>query len=69
MPQSEYAKYFARDKSGAYVGSEAERSWSEEELDERYGKYKSALPPAPMRAGSALKDGGGFGAIAGYGNF
>jgi hypothetical protein len=53
MPRSEYAKYFARDKSGAYIGTEEERSWTEEELEERYGAYKSALPVAPMRIESA----------------
>jgi hypothetical protein len=68
MPQSEYAKYFARDKSGAYIGTEEERSWTEAELDERYGGYKSALPVAPMRVGSALTSGGGWSAVAGYGN-
>jgi len=66
MPRSEYTKYFARDKSGAYVGTEEERSWTEEELEERYGAYKSVLPVAPMRLGSALVNGGGWSAIGGY---
>jgi len=41
MPKSEYSKYFAHDKSGAYIGTEAEQSWTEEELDERYGAIRA----------------------------
>jgi hypothetical protein len=67
MPQSEYAKYFAKEKAGNYIGTEPQREWTEAELDERYGKYKSSLPNAPMRGGSALNDGGGWAFRGGYG--
>jgi hypothetical protein len=67
MPQSEYAKYFARGENGAYIGTEEERNWTEAELDERFGRYKSALPAAPMRVGSALTSGGGWAAFTGIG--
>jgi hypothetical protein len=69
MPQSEYAKYFAKDKAGNYIGTEPQRDWTGAELDERYGQYKSMLPNAPMRMGSALKDGGGWGSVAGFGTY
>jgi hypothetical protein len=69
MPQSEYAKHFAKDKAGNYIGTEPQRDWTEAELDERYGQYKKMLPNAPMRNGSALKDGGGWGSVAGFGNY
>jgi hypothetical protein len=62
MPQSEYAKYFAKEKAGNYIGTEPQREWTEAELDERYGKYKSSLPNA-----SALNDGGGWAFRGGYG--
>jgi hypothetical protein len=67
MPQSEYNKYFAKDKAGNYIGTEPQREWTEAELDERYGKYKSTLPMAPMRVGSAWKEGGGWASYGGFG--
>jgi len=39
MPRGEYLKYFARDQDAQYIGSEPEREWTEEELDDTYGKY------------------------------
>ncbi|KAE9372074.1 hypothetical protein N431DRAFT_439190 [Stipitochalara longipes BDJ] len=42
MPRREYQKYFARDLKGNYIGSEPFRRWTEEELDELYGRYKPA---------------------------
>lgn len=39
MPRSEYLRHFKLDNAGNYVGTEEERSWTAEELDQRYGKY------------------------------
>jgi len=39
LPRCEYVKHFARDENGNYVGTEEERSWSEEQLDADYGRY------------------------------
>ncbi|CZT00414.1 uncharacterized protein RAG0_08447 [Rhynchosporium agropyri] len=40
MPRRDYQKWFARDVKGIYVGSEEHRRWTEEELEETFGKYK-----------------------------
>jgi hypothetical protein len=40
MPRREYQKFFARDLKGEYIGTEPYRQWKEEELEEKYGKYK-----------------------------
>jgi hypothetical protein len=40
MPRREYQKYFARDEKGEYIGTEPYRQWTEEELEQKYGKYK-----------------------------
>ncbi len=58
MPQSEYKKDFATDKAGSYIVTEAQWDWTDAELGQRYAKYKSALPHAPMRSGTALNEGG-----------
>jgi hypothetical protein len=47
MPRGEYLKYFAR-ADGVYSGTEPERQWTEEELEEKYGKYKN-LRHAPAK--------------------
>lgn len=39
LPRSEYLKNFARDNNNNYIGTEAEKVWSEEDLDAVYGKY------------------------------
>jgi hypothetical protein len=44
MPRGEYLKHFARDRTGAYVGTETQRDWTEEELDLKFGMYKDAKP-------------------------
>lgn len=41
MPRNVYLKHFARGLKGEYTGSEPYRRWSEEELEEQFGKYKS----------------------------
>jgi hypothetical protein len=40
MPRGEYKKYFAKDKDGKYIGTEPQRSWTAEELDEEFGQYQ-----------------------------
>ena len=40
MPRREYQKYFAKDLNGVYIGTEPYRRWTEEELEETFGKYK-----------------------------
>jgi hypothetical protein len=40
MPRGEYLKHFARDRQGAYVGSEPEQKWTVGELEERFGRYR-----------------------------
>lgn len=40
MPRREYLKYFARGLKGEYIGSEPERRWTEEELEEKFGEFK-----------------------------
>lgn len=37
-------KYFARDRYGNYIGTERERRWSEEELDDSFGTYHRQHP-------------------------
>lgn len=43
MPRREYKKYFARDKNGNYVGTEPQRQWTEDELQEQFGQYDKKL--------------------------
>lgn len=43
MPRAEYLKHFAKDYDGKYIGTEPQKEWTAEELDERYGKYKKDL--------------------------
>lgn len=45
VPRSEYRKHFARDKNNIYVGTEPERMWTIEELDEEFGMYQDLPPP------------------------
>lgn len=40
MPRREYHRYFLRDASGNYAGSEPERPWSEAELMQEFGAYQ-----------------------------
>jgi hypothetical protein len=43
MPRREYKKWFARDLTGEYIGSEPYRQWGEAELEETFGKYRPAV--------------------------
>lgn len=43
MPRREYKKYFAKDKEGQYIGTEPQREWTEEELEDEFGQYQKKL--------------------------
>lgn len=43
MPRRDYLRWFARDIHGNYVGSEPERAWTEEELDEAFRRYAKCI--------------------------
>ncbi|KAH6711817.1 hypothetical protein BKA61DRAFT_578247 [Leptodontidium sp. MPI-SDFR-AT-0119] len=45
MPRSEYLRYFARDKNNKYIGTEPERRWTEQDLEEEFGVYQDLPPP------------------------
>jgi hypothetical protein len=45
MPRREYLKYFAKDDDNNYVGTEPQKSWTDEELDKMFAKY--VPPPLP----------------------
>jgi hypothetical protein len=40
MPRVEYLKHFAHDENGRYIGREAQRSWTEKELEIKFGTYQ-----------------------------
>jgi hypothetical protein len=40
MPRGEYLKYFAKDFDGAYIGTEPQKKWTEEELEDQFGQYR-----------------------------
>ena len=61
MPRSECERFFARDEKGSYIGTEEQRTWTEQELEDRYGKYKTALPRAPLKYQSPAQVTGGYG--------
>jgi hypothetical protein len=44
MPRSDYLGYFARNEVDEYVGTEPERSWNDEELEEAFGRYRDFQP-------------------------
>lgn len=43
MPRGEYKKHFAKDNSGRYIGTEPQREWTEEELEDEFGQYQKDL--------------------------
>ncbi|KFY92800.1 hypothetical protein V500_04027 [Pseudogymnoascus sp. VKM F-4518 (FW-2643)] len=43
MPRREYKKFFAKDKDGKYIGTEPQREWTEEELEEEFGQYQKEV--------------------------
>jgi hypothetical protein len=44
MPRAEYLKHFAHDAKGMYVGTEAQRSWTEKGLEIEFGEFRDAPP-------------------------
>lgn len=46
MPRGEYLRHFRHDAQGHYAGTEPEREWAEEEINEKYGQYQEM----PLRA-------------------
>ncbi len=40
MPRRDYLRFFARNRDNVYVGTEPERVWTEEELEERWGRFR-----------------------------
>jgi hypothetical protein len=44
MPRIEYLKHFAHDENGRYIGREAQRSWTEKELELEFGIYQERTP-------------------------
>lgn len=51
MPRRDYKKWFVRDREGNYAGSEPEREWTRDDLDEEFGKYQS-MPIRSIPGGS-----------------
>lgn len=39
MPREEYLKYFAKDAYENYAGTEPKKSWTDKELDHKFGAY------------------------------
>jgi hypothetical protein len=42
MPRRDYLKYFAKGDDGNYVGTEPQKSYTDQELDEMFAQY---VPP------------------------
>ena len=43
MPRRDYKKYFAKDKDGKYIGTEPQRGWTDDELEDMFGQYHKEL--------------------------
>lgn len=43
MPRREYKKYFAKDGNGKYIGTEPQREWTAEELEDEFGQYQKEV--------------------------
>lgn len=54
MPRRDYLKYFAKDYDGTYTGTEPQRTWTEEELEQTFGKYKKDLTAKRGQRGQTL---------------
>jgi hypothetical protein len=44
MPRRDYIKYFARNEVDEYVGTEPEKTWGDEDLEEAFGRYRDFQP-------------------------
>jgi len=62
MPRRDYTKYFARNEADEYVGSEPEKTWSDEDLEEAFGRYRDFQPTRWVRK-SGDKGGRGTSAL------
>lgn len=40
MTRADYKRYFAKDGQGNYVGTEPQREWTQEDIDQYFGAYK-----------------------------
>lgn len=43
MPRRDYKKFFAKDKDGKYIGTEPQREWTMEELEDEFGQYQKEV--------------------------
>jgi hypothetical protein len=59
MPRRDYLKYFARGLKGEYTGTEPERKWTEEELDEQFAQYQPTRPERNSRHSRSVSYGKG----------
>jgi hypothetical protein len=55
MPRGEYLKWFARDTEGHYIGKEDYRRWTEEELENEFGRYKPAVVKKGVNTSSLIR--------------
>lgn len=44
MPRNAYFKHFARNEADEYVGTEPERLWNDDDLEEEFGRYRDLKP-------------------------
>lgn len=58
MPRRDYTKYFARNEADEYFGTEPEKTWSDEDLEEAFGRYRDFQPTKWVRK-SGDKEGRG----------
>ena len=56
MPRRDYQKWFARGLGGENIGTDPYRQWTEEELEEQFGKYRPVVEKKSM----GLRTGGIF---------
>jgi hypothetical protein len=58
MPRKDYKAYFARDRNGNYAGTEPEREWTQEQLDEKFGEFQD-MPLRSIPGASEYGEGDG----------
>jgi hypothetical protein len=61
MPDGDRKKWFAKDEDGKYVGSEPQKQWTEEELDERWGGNRPGPSKDPHRGAFDQLGNAGYG--------
>ena len=71
MPRSSYLQHFARNEADEYVGTEPEKVWDDERLEEAFGRYRDFKPTRWVR--EERRDGGvgaeGFALVPGKEGF